>query len=324
MNQYTDSASRPGQRLGTGDERALFLTEFGQIVLEAYDETITYNGMTFVQHISGAKAHSFPIIGRKRDESEHTPGDLITGGKVEHNDILIEVDNMLVDAAFIPEIDNILNHYDLARPYARQIGQSLAVGSDRRKAIMHILASRVTDAPYTGGPLPSYHFHASMASSPEQLEDAAWKAVEHIKENDIAAAGIKYMLPWQQYLLLARYGGWQGGSGSTVPSAMAPVFNMDSRKTAQAGPQAGISVGATNMIPKTNITTGPEKYRGNFTTTVGHIGTEMAVGTLVARGLKVVIKEQEERLGTILIGSQLEGNGKLRPECSFEVTTASR
>jgi hypothetical protein len=36
------------------------------------------------------------------------------------------------------------------------------------------------------------------------------------------------------------------------------------------------------------------------------------------------MSEKDDRLGTLLIASKFEGHDWLRPECSFEVTTAER
>jgi hypothetical protein len=321
VSQYTDARSRPGAKLAAGtDDRELFLVEFGDMVLEAWEESNTYESLTFKKYISSGKADSFPIIGRKRDATEHTPGEIILGGSIEHNEVQITLDKMLVDAVFIAEVDELMAHYEIARPYARQLGESLSTTYDQRVAIMHVLASRVTAEPYAGGPVPSYAFHASMASDVEQLDGAAWAAVQYIKERDIGGGPLTYMLRWQQYLLMARYYGWQGGQ----PGAAAPVFNLEGRTTGEPGKRAGLSLKASNHIPSTNITTGNAKFQGDFTPTVGHISNEMAVGTLNRRGMKVVMKEQEDRLGTLLIASRFCGHGILRPECSFEVRTTSR
>ena len=107
MNEYTDAASRPGKRLGGADDRELFLIEFGDLVMQAWEETNSYEGLTYTRNITQGKADTFPIIGRKRDAKEHTPGDLILGGTMEHNDVEITLDRMVVDSIFVPEVDEI-------------------------------------------------------------------------------------------------------------------------------------------------------------------------------------------------------------------------
>ena len=311
MSDYTDSRSQPGKKgAGGSDDRELFLTEFGEKVLLAHDEVMDYKELRWVRNITQGKADTFPIIGRKRDATEHVPGELITGGTVEHNEVEITLDNMLVDSAFIAEIDELMVHYALSDPYATQLGQSLGSVTARRIAIMHILASRVTTAPYTGGPVPAYYYHADIKTDASKLELAAFLGRQYLLENDMNGPMPVFKLPHAQHLLLARYAGIEGGPVST---------GSGNRAAGTVGDLAGLKVEGTNHIPKTNITTGLTKYRGDFSDTVGHISSQMAVGSLERRGLKVVMKEQEDRLGTLLIASQFNGHGKLRNECSIEV-----
>jgi major capsid protein len=317
MSEFTDSVSRPGRALNEGtDDRALFLTEFGGRVLLAYEEALDYQGLRYVRNITQGKADTFPIIGRKRDAVDHTPGELILGGTIEHNEVTITLDQMLVDAAFIAEVDELMNHYDLMAPYTTQLGQSLGVTTAKRIAIMHILASRDTGSGLPEGlPAPSYYFDADVATDGAKLEEAAFEGARFLRENDISGSMPTYMLPHQQHLLLARYSGIEGGPVST---------GSGNRSTGTVGMIAGLSVKGTNHIPSTNITTGLSKYQGDFTTTIGHISSMMAVGTLERRGLRIVMKQQDERLGTIMIASMFNGHGKLRPECSFEVADTTR
>ena len=315
MTAYTDARTKPGQQLGTGSDRELFLVHAGDKVLNAWEESFEFMGATYVMTMGSGKAHDFPTIGRKRDAADHIPGEIVRGGGIEHNDVTIAVDNVTVDSAFIAEIDELLNHYPLVDPYAKQLGESLASTSNGRIIRSMINASRVTDAPYTGGPVPSYHFHADMKTDPAKLEDAAFEGVEYIRTNDIGGGAMTYYLPWKQQLLLARYTGID-----TVDTA-----GSGNRAAGTVGQIAGISVKGVNSIPSTNYTSDSfAKYNGDYTTTVGVISNPMAVGTLKRRGLRTVITEQPDRLGTLLIASQLEGHGQLRPECSFEVANATR
>lgn len=314
MSSLTDARTLPGKKAGGTDERELFMRNFTDYTLEAWEETFDFGDKTHVINISAGKSEVFPIIGRKRNAIEHIPGERIEGGGMEHNEVEISLDAILIDSAFIAEIDELMAHYPLSRPYARQIGESLASESNSRIGRALVNASRVTVAPYVGGPVPSYAWNANMATDPAQLEAAAYSAVQYIRQNDTGGGEPTYWLPWQQYLLLARYTGIDGevttGSGN--------------RSTGKVGLVAGIQPRGTNSVPKTNVTTGRAKYQGNFTTTVGVIANPMAVGTLRRRGLRVTMDNQSDRLGTLLIGSKLEGHDKLRPECSFEVASAVR
>ncbi|MDG4856425.1 hypothetical protein [Mesorhizobium sp. WSM4982] len=322
MSDYTDAASRFGKKAGAGDDRALFLTEFGGLVIQSYDEAMDYMDLRFVKNITQGKADSFPIIGRKRDASEHTPGELILGGSIESNEIQITLDNMVYDSVFIAEIDKLISHFDVMEPYTKQLGQSLGSLQARRVAIMHILASRTyyvgntpTNVPQ-GQPSPFYVSDANMKTSATVLETSAFAGRQYLLENEISGNEPRLMLPHQQYLLLARNFG--------VDSFKAEAGGGDRRTARVSSPIAGFEVKGTNHIPKTNITTGLAKYQGNFTTTVGHISSKVAVGSLERKAMRIVVKDQEERLGTIAIASQFNGHGVLRPEASIELATAVR
>jgi len=317
MSAYSDSVSRPGRKSNAGtDPRELFMVDFGDMTLEAWEQTFDFaNGKTFVKNISSGKADTFPIIGRKRDGVDHIPGEVILGGGVEHNEVEISVDNMTVDAVFIAEIDELLLHYELARPYAKQLGESLASVSNGRIGRSLVLAGRTTDAPYEGGPVPGYSFHADMATDPSKLEDAAFDGIEYIRVNDVGGGQPDFWLPWKQQLLLARYTGIDTEATS----------GAGNRSAGTVGPMAGLSIRGTNSIPNTNYTADSfAKYNGDFTPTVGVIANGMAVGTLKRRGMKVTMSQKDDRLGTLLIASQLEGHGALRRECSYEVRKTAR
>ncbi len=313
---YTAIGLRAGQRAPSGvDPRELFMQNFSDDVLMYYAETFDFAGMTTVKQITAGKSEAFDVFGRNYEAEEHTPGALMTGKGIEKEQITVELDDFVVDHRFIPDIDQLMEHYNLSAPISRLIGQSLASMSNGRKARTAILASRVTTEPYPGGPVPSYTFHANMKTDGAQLEDAVFQGLEYIKTNDISGDKPVVMLPWQQQLLLSRYTGIDteetSGSGD--------------RSAGTVGPIAGLGIKGTNSIPNTNYTTDPKaKYNGDFSTTVGAMITPMAVATLKGSPLKVIMREQPERLGTLLIGSYLEGHGFYRPETSYELATAVR
>lgn len=320
MSDFTDAVTHPGRSLNdASDDRKLFLTEFGGLVLLAYEEVMDYQDMRYVKNITQGKADTFPIIGRKRDAGEHTPGELILGGTIQNNEVVIPLDQMLVDSIFVAEIDELMAHYELMGPYTTQLGQSLGSTTAKRIAIMHILSSRDDGSGLpTGIPAPGYYYDPNVGTDGAKLEEAAFKGAEFLRTNDIAPgalASFRYMLPHAQQLILSRYSGIEGGPQTT---------GSGNRAQGTVGQIAGLAVKGTNHIPNTVVSTGNTRYQGDFSTCIGHISSNLAVGTLERRGLRVVMKTQEERLGTLMIASMFNGHGKLRVECSFEVRTNSR
>lgn len=322
MSEFTDAASRFGQRAGNpADDRALFLTEFGGMVITSYDEIMDYEDLHWKKEIQSGKSDTFPIIGRKRDASEHDPGAQILGGTIEGNDVEVTLDKMVYDSVFIPEIDELIAHFEVRGPYASQLGQSLGSLEARRIAILHILASRkfyVGNTPTgvpQGQPAPGYSWDANMNTSATALETALFAARQYLLENEISGSDPVGKLRWAQYLLMARNFGVDG---------QREVAGSGNRVTGKVGQAVGFDLKGSNHIPSTNIANGLAKYQGNFTTTTGHVSTQMAVATLNRRGFKIVVKDQDDRLGTIIIASRFNGHGILRPECSYELATATR
>jgi hypothetical protein len=291
MSTYTDGASRAGQKNLAGDVQQLFLRQNGGLLLEAWSEVNNFEGFFFSKTIQSGKSELFPIIGRKRDALEHDPGEQIAGGKVEHNEVEITLDPILVDSVFVPEIDELMLHYDTQAAYMRQLAES-------------------TRRPTTAAPRP-WITHANMATDAAQIENAFYTAIQGMKENDISGANPVGWLRWAQWLLLTRYTGIDAevttGSGN--------------RAKATVGLVGGIQPKPTNHLPSTNIAGGNPKYRGDFRKTVGLIANEMAVGTLNLRGMKLQVTQQPDRLGYLIIASKATGMGTLRPECARELAT---
>lgn len=312
MSIFTDGVSRSGQKNLAGDALALFLRNNSGMLLESWNEVNNFENFYFSKTINSGKSDLFPVIGRKRDALEHDPGEQVVGGKVEHNEVEITLDPILVDSIFIAEIDDLMNHYDTQAAYMRQLAESISTSYDRRAAIMGLLAARVTTAPYTGGPVPGGIItNASMATDPAQIETAIFSAVVGMKENDVSGAKPTCWLRWAQYMAMTRFSGIDAevttGSGN--------------RASATVGLVGGISLRATNHLPSQNITGGNAKYTGDFRKTVGLVTNEMAVGVLNLRGMKLSVTPQPDRLGTLLIASKACGMGRLRPECARELGT---
>lgn len=310
---YTTGPSRPGQSHLAGDALALFLREFGELVLEAWEEVNKFESLSYQRSTTQGKSDLFPVIGRKRDAFEHVPGELVTGGTIEHAEVEISLDPMLVDAVFLAEIDELMAHYELRAPYARQLAESLSTVYDRRIAIQTILAARKQSADYTNGPVGLVLDDDAYETDVDAMISAMFDAATHIKENDIGGGEMRAMWRPKQYFLLTqstRLDTGVAGSGS------ANITEGSIKRV------AGFNIDWTNHIPSANITSGNTKYRGDFSETIASVSNSMAVGTLNRRGMKVNWVDQPERLGSLLLASRACGHGILRQECAVEIRKA--
>ena len=106
------TVSRIGQVNGANDVNALFLQVWSGEVLATFMRENTMLGMTQVRSISSGKSAQFPVIGTT-SASYHTPGNEILGTSIKHNEKTVNIDDLLVSSAFIANLDEAKNHYDV-------------------------------------------------------------------------------------------------------------------------------------------------------------------------------------------------------------------
>ena len=105
--------------------------------------------MTTVRTISSGKSAQFPVTGTISSEY-HTVGNEILGSAVKHAEKIINIDDMLIAHAFIAEIDELKNHYDVRSVYSKEMGQALAKKVDQHLLQLAVLASQAS-AGVSGG-----------------------------------------------------------------------------------------------------------------------------------------------------------------------------
>ena len=134
-----------GQVNSAGDANALFLKVFSNEVLSTFARENQMLGMTTVRNISSGKSAQFPVTGTV-SASYHTAGNEILGQAIKHNEKVINIDDMLIADAFVAEIEELKNHYDVRSIYSKEMGQALANRVDKHLLSLALLASRVATA----------------------------------------------------------------------------------------------------------------------------------------------------------------------------------
>jgi len=303
------TVSRPGQANLAGATDALLLKLFSGEVLTAFDQETLFLARHFVQTINGGKSAQFPILGRTSADY-HTVGTEILGQTIAHNERVIDVDDMLVSHAFSSDWDEKVNHYEYRSKYSKQIGAALAQKFDRTVAQVGILAARAA-SPITGEDGGSVLTDANYGVSGAALAAGAFDAAQIFDEADVTGMRRMFLRPAQFYLM-----------GETTSILNKDWGGAGSYSKGTVGPVADIEIVKTNNLPSTNIATGPAKYQGNFSTTVGLVMTDMAVGTVKLQDVAIGSEYQLSRLGTLLVGRLAFGSGILRPVCAIEMKTA--
>lgn len=143
---------RPGIENAGNDARKLFLKLYAGEVLTAFQTKNIMMPLHRVRTISKGKSASFPMTGKYRDAAYHTPGAEIVPNNSKQGERIVSIDDLLVNAQFIPNIDEAMSHYDVRSVYAQEAGFGLGKIADQnilRLAIKAALTENATLAAET-------------------------------------------------------------------------------------------------------------------------------------------------------------------------------
>jgi len=313
------NVSRLGQVNTTGDTKALFLKVFAGEVLTAFQEATVTDGRFAERTIASGKSASFPILGSIGAEY-HVPGAEINGLNVAASEVILTIDDLLLSHAFLSNIDEAMNHYDVRAPYSTEIGRKLAYTKDRQLLQLAILAARGT-SPVTGEAGGGSVTDAALLSdsSGEKLVASLFAAAQKLDEKNISPDGrVAFLNPAAYYLLAQNtkiMNSQWGGSGVYSDGKVVKVAGIEVVKTNHAPFGQTIANGSLEAGTL-------NKYAGIFTGTVGVVATQQAVGTVKLMDLAMESEYDIRRQGTLMVAKYAMGHGVLRPSCAIELKTA--
>ena len=143
---------RTGIENAGADARKLFLKLYAGEVLTAFQTKNIMMALHRVRTISKGKSASFPMTGKYRDAAYHNPGDEIVPSASKQGERIVTIDDLLLNAQFIPNIDEAMSHYDVRSIYTQEAGFGLSKVADQnilRLAIKAALTENATLAAIT-------------------------------------------------------------------------------------------------------------------------------------------------------------------------------
>lgn len=354
--------SRPGLvNAGGGAVDALFLKQFSGEVMTAFEEANIMLPLTTVRTITNGKSTSFPTIGVAKAKY-HTPGtDILDstaaganygdgtasgntsyGTSFKHNEVILTVDDLLVSSTFVPEIEELENHYDIRSTYSSEMGKALAYTTDKQLLRVAIRASR-TATPVNG----DYAVNGGVAGgSPTGWKNLSTQVTNANLGTGVAAttyvpAFIEAMyacaqrfdelsLPAMERTCVVSpanfYKLYTAGLSGTGPIAIHRDFSNEVNGSI-AQPKEFLYIGGIKVVksihlPTTDLT-GDTRYRGDFSTTTGIVFCKPAVGTVKLMDLSMQSEYRIDRQGTLMVARYAMGHGVLRPEAAIELSTAA-
>ena len=86
------------------------------------------------------------MTGKYRDAAYHTPGNEITPTASKQGERIVSVDDLLINAQFIPNIDDAMRHYDIRSVYTQEAGFGLSKVADENILRLAVKASLCENA----------------------------------------------------------------------------------------------------------------------------------------------------------------------------------
>lgn len=309
--------SRLGQINQAGDERALFLKVFAGEVLTSFERNNIMLKLTNVRTIKHGKSASFPLVGQI-GAHYHTPGEEILGQKVNHGERIISIDELLIADAFIADIDEAMNHYEVRSIYSTEMGRVLAKTMDQnimKELVKSARASNVIPDIPGGTELENDKFKVGTGGADDleeqtkALAEAIFTAAQTFDEKDIPEEG-RYMVfrPAEYYALAQNkdlINKWYGGTGAISEGNILKV--------------AGFTILKSNNVPKTDDSATDTRHGVDASKTIGLGFTKDAVGTVKLMDLSLQSEWDIRRQGTLMVARYAVGHGVLRPDCAIEL-----
>ena len=322
----TTNPSLLGQANLSGTDTALFLKMFSGQVMTTYETACVMSKLVRSATIGAGKSFQFPAIGRA-DADYHVRGESIYDvtknylNNIEHGERVISVDRPLISSVFTDRWEEMVNHYETASIYAKELGDALARKEDKQLLQLLIKAARdgaTLTATQSGSP---YLDRTGEQLTDANMETTALKAhileaMQILVEKDVPMNELVLALkPAQYYYLMDEgslinldYGG--AGNGSKAEGTIYKAY--------------GFRVIMTNHMPSGNVASFAGElndYSGDFTDTVAVAFHPSAIGSVKRQGVTIEREYNVERQGDLVVAKVIQGHGILRPECAVELAT---
>ena len=338
--------SRLGQSNLAGDVNALFLKVFSNEVLTTFEEANVMKELHTVRTISSGKSAQFPTMG-KASAKYHTPGaDIFEAGstyasQIKHKERVINIDDVLVAATSIANIDELKNHYDVRSAYSTELGRALAKRFDEATMKTLVAASQVNHAD-RANPDASQGIVINLGSTtgaPADLSTAArliqtFRLIaQKLDEQDIPSEDRFAVLPPELYYLLAgsdsnainRDFGGEGSiaSGSILKLAGISIKTSNNLLTSGivSNDVAGDDVNANNnpFDDADGGSAGKGYLDAGLNTLKFVAGHKSAIGTVKLMDLAVESEYSMSKQATLMLAKYAMGHGILRPEAAVSI-----
>lgn len=338
--------SRLGQSMGAGDTDALFLKVFGNEVLAAFEEANVMKELHTIRTISSGKSAQFPVLGTATAKY-HTPGqDVFDAGNsyttaIKHRERVINIDDVLIAATSIANIDELKNHYDVRATYSSELGRALAKRFDL--ATMRTLAAAAeTDADSRANPDAAQGTRIDLGTTtgaPANLSTAAniiqtfRVMAQTLDEKHVPSDGRFAILTPELYYLLTGSDNIAinrdfGGSGAVASGNIPQLLGIKIYSSPHIADIAVNDVSGDDVNAKNNPfddAEGSSDAKGYLDAGLDVLqflgGHTSAIGTVKLMDLAVESEYSMQKQSTLMLAKYAMGHGILRPDAAVSVVS---
>ena len=242
-------ASRIGSINSATDKNALFLKVFSGEVLATFMRENQMLGMSSVRSISQGKSAQFPVIGTTT-AAYHTVGNEINGTEVKHAEKTISIDDLLLSSAFLSNLDEAKNHYDVRSTYSSEMGRALANKVDQHLLQLSVLAAAASTT-ITGGNGGTSVTDADCKTNAASMITSIFECAQALDENDVPSQDrwcvvtpdVYYQLVANDKILNRDFGGNNGvySDGTVIKVAGINIVKSNTAVTAFTDQSTAIS-----------------------------------------------------------------------------------
>ena len=316
-----------GRINAAGTEDALFLKVFSGEVLTAFERSSVTQGADMVRSISNGKSASFPVMGRIA-AAYHTPGTEIAGSDVNHNEKVITINDLLVSSAFLSNIEEAKNHWDVRSAYSSEIGRALAFQKDKH-VLQTIGQAAQAAANISGGDAGTVLTNTGIASATaataaDAMIASLFDAASALDSHYVPKEGRKAFIRLEEYYKLANAtnavnvdfsGGANGGVAEGKVMRVAGIELIPTAHFVSSNVNSGVDQGSA-----TQGGSNPQAVDlSNYVCLVSH---PSAAGTVQLMNLATEMEYDIRRQGTLMVAKYAMGHGVLRPEAAVGIKEA--
>lgn len=327
MSTYTTGGtpggvSRLGKAVGNADTKALFLKVFAGEVLTAFNVNNIGMGLHRVRTINSGKSAQFPLTGISSTATLAAGAEIVPSA-INHNEKIIAVDDLLTSSAFIANIDEAMNHYDVRSIYSAQIGQALAKEADVSifKSIANAAVGKdnagvalpQADATPTSGGTVETGSAASVLTG-QDAADSIFTALQTLDEKNISGERYVVVNPAVYYAMFK-------GTTNNMAGFMSSDFGSGGNANAGTVPQiGGAKVYMSNNLPSE---AGYQNDGSGEQGIQGLVFTKDAAATVKLLDLGVESEYLIQNQGTLMVAKYAMGHDALRGECAVRLVEST-